>query len=149
MSDRGAPDVAVDDIADGGFDDDGFEDDADPWLYPAQTVIEAASATPVRTAAPRSVFELAQAVATLKACGRFGNAAGFETTAPPTLSSVTKAGDVTRCSGSRYPSSRWTEERFEQERVRRAKQRPPRPTKRAKSRGRKLLDLIGPEESDA
>jgi len=50
-----------------------------------------------------------------------------------------------RVVGAAYPP-RWTGEDFERERLRRAKQRPPKPTKKAKTRSRKLLELIGPDD---
>lgn len=54
----------------------------------------------------------------------------------------------TKVVGANYPP-RWTEADHERERVRRAKQRPPKPTRKAKTRGRKLLDLIGaPDDCD-
>jgi len=55
------------------------------------------------------------------------------------------ADGVTRTVGAAYPA-RWTPEDEERERLRRAKQRPPKPTKQAKTRGHKLLDWIGSDD---
>ena len=43
--------------------------------------------------------------------------------------------------GAQYPSARWTQERADREQARRARQRPPKPT--FKSRSRKLSRLLG------
>jgi hypothetical protein len=53
------------------------------------------------------------------------------------------ADGITRHTGAQYPANRWTEEREEAERQRRARQRPPKPTKAARTRSRKLLEMIG------
>ena len=43
--------------------------------------------------------------------------------------------------GAQYPSARWTQDRADREQARRARQRPPKPT--FKSRSRKLSRLLG------
>ena len=52
---------------------------------------------------------------------------------------------VLRCVGAHYPANRWTPERQMLEEERRARQRPPRPTKRYLRKGRKLDALVGPD----
>jgi hypothetical protein len=95
---------------------------------------------------PRSVFDLAtidaRPVALLKT-----------PELPPTADRVNPqryAGPLgaLRVNGCRYPSNRWTDERVECERIRRAKQRPPKPTKLVKTRSKKLRDLIGNQFDD-
>ena len=45
--------------------------------------------------------------------------------------------------GMAYPSARWTQERADREQARRARQRPPKPTKAAKTTSKKLSRLLG------
>jgi hypothetical protein len=125
-----------------------FEEDAgDEVDYGAQPfeqrVVNARDVAPPVTLAPASVFEMAAAM--LKRGGRFGHADGFRDEPPPRRQRVTveRDGGVTRCVGAQYPANRWDAERHEQERIRRAKQRPPKPTRKAKTRSRKLLEIIG------
>lgn len=119
------------------------DDDDDFCAPPVRRVVPAAQAQALTGLGPASVFTMADAAAASKALrsgGRFGSAEGFEP-APPYAerrATVTRADGVTRCTGSQYPSNRWDEAREEQEKARRARQKPPRPTKRAKSRGRKV-----------
>jgi len=53
---------------------------------------------------------------------------------------------TTRVVGGQYPDGRWTAAREASEIARRAKQRPPKPTRMFKTRSKKLLDLIGSED---
>lgn len=117
--------------------------------YPHHTVGAQWSAPPVTTA-PRSIFDLGAEFKKLKRAGRFGAAQGFKTTtpAPPRMvARVEVEQGVTRHVGAAYPS-RWTPEDEERERQRRARQRPPRPTKKARTRSRKLVELVGNDEQD-
>lgn len=113
--------------------------------FPSHSVTRAGETSAPVTTAPRSIWDMAKAAASmLKRGGRFGDAAGFETHAP-TKARIERSPGVTRHVGASYPV-RWTEEDQERERQRRARQKPPRPPKKAKTRGRKLLDLISPED---
>ena len=122
---------------------DGMRDTA--WDFPEHLQVAAADAPRVATTGPRSIFDLAGTAARLRAGGRFGAASGFLPSAapPPT---VQREPGVVRVTGAQYPANRWTEERQEQERQRRARQKPPRPTKRARTKSKKLRDLIGHED---
>lgn len=127
------------------------ERDAEEVDYGAQPFeqrrVNVRDVAPPVTLAPASVFEMAAAM--LRRGGRFGNADGFDTR-PPAKQRVTveREAGVTRCTGAQYPANRWDAERFEQERIRRAKQRPPKPTRKAKTRGRKLLEIIGTPDDE-
>jgi hypothetical protein len=104
--------------------------------------VDARSVAPPQTFAPASVFAMAAAM--VKRGGRFGHADGFRNSKPPKQRvTVERDGGVTRIVGAQYPANRWDAERHEQERIRRAKQRPPKPTRKAKTRSRKLLEIIG------
>lgn len=88
--------------------------------------------------APRSVFDLGE-LAALTA--RPSRQAGDRT--PPRFATrVEIAEGVTRCMGAAYPA-RWTPEDEERERQRRARQKPPTPPKSAKTKSRKLVELVG------
>lgn len=119
------------------------DDDDEFYAPPVRRIVPAAQAQAITGLGPASIFDMAAAAKAAKALrmgGRFGGAGGFDP-APPYAeqrATVTRADGVTRCTGSKYPSNRWDEAREEQERQRRARQKPPRPTKRAKSRGRKV-----------
>ena len=98
------------------------------------------------TTAPRSIFDLGAMYRGKRLDQSF--AAGLRPDDKPAkLQRVERDTGVVRCVGASYPV-RWTPEEEERERQRRARQRPPRPTKKAKTRGRKLLDLIGPGPMD-
>jgi len=124
-----------------------FDDTDDEDFIPVvRRVVPAKGTSAPVTWAPRSIFELAAAAAKLlKVRGRFGDAAGINTKGG--VSSVDLASGVTRYAGASYPA-RWTAEDQERERKRRARQKPPRPSKRAKTRSRKLLDIIGDDDGD-
>lgn len=107
-------------------------------------LVKAADARPVQTAGFSSVFSMADAAKASKALrliGRFGAAAGFE---PAPYRVEREAGRVRLV--RLLPEE--TEEWQERERARRARQRPPRPTKKAQTRGKKLLDMIGEGSPD-
>lgn len=125
-------------------------DDGD--LLPVTRRVLPAKGQPVpMTFAPRSVFEMASMMATkLKLHGRFGAASGFDDRKPEPSRVVAKVdlgNGRTKVVGANYPP-RWTEHDVEKERQRRARQKPPKPTKKAKTRGRKLLELIGDDNDD-
>ena len=101
-------------------------------------------APPATATAPRSVFDLAEIGRQFKLRERFGDAAGFQ---PQQPAKVERDAGIVRHVGASYPV-RWTEADHERERKRRAKQKPPKPRRRAKTHGRKLLDLIGDDIYD-
>lgn len=105
-------------------------------LVPALKQPETIQAGPMAAA---SVFALAAA----------GQALGHKLWRQPATEAapyrVERDGDRTRLIRMRPEE---TAEWQERERIRRAKQRPPRPPKGAKTRGKKLLELIGPGEDE-
>jgi hypothetical protein len=120
-------------------------DDA-PEPMPVHRLVSAADAPPVETRAAASVFTLADAAKAahaLRTFGRFGAASGFEP-APYRVERSYADGTVRMI--RQRPED--TEEWQERERVRRAKQRPPKPTRKAKTRGKKLLEMIGEANDD-
>ena len=122
----------------------------DAFDYPRHDVVSASAAAAPETTAPRSIFDFAAAFTKIKARARFASSDGFRTTSAATANPVNRVEielGVTRHVGAAYPA-RWTSEDEERERQRRARQRPPRPTRKAKTRGRKLLDLIGGDDSE-
>ena len=116
-----------------------IDDDFDFPVHRVLTATEPRPMAPPRTIAPSSIFNLAATVDRLKSFGRFGDSAGFT---PPTLR-VHREGDRVRVVRLREDE---TEEWRERERIRRAKQRPPKPTKKAKTRGAKLMEMIGGDD---
>lgn len=128
-------------------DDDGEADDA--FDFPEKRKVPAGEWTAGKVRGPCSIFALAATAARLKSGGRFGHAAGFlPSPAPAPTPTVQREGGVVKVTGAQYPANRWTEEREEQERQRRARQKPPRPTKRARTKSRKLRDLIGEDNHE-
>lgn len=112
--------------------------------FPAQSIVLASSAGAYATDAPRSVFDLHRRP--LMGSVGFGGT-GLFSTEPKIVRKVEVADGVTRIVGAAFPV-RWTAEDEERERVRRAKQRPPKPTRKAKTRSRKLMDMIGVDDGD-
>lgn len=107
------------------------EVDLDPIV---QRLLPALACEPLRPSGPSSIFGLAETAQALWRNGRFGDAAGFKASTPaPT---VKREPGVVRVVGARYPDNRWTEEKEERERERRARQIVPRPTRRVITRGR-------------
>ncbi len=110
------------------------DDDAEP---PTVRILAPAIGTaPPRTSASRSIFELGAALARRKE--PHGDQSEPEPRPAAAFVQCVRLGGVVRCTGAQYPAARWTEEKAEAERVRRAKQRPPRPTKAARTRGAKV-----------
>ena len=120
-------------------------DDADTAFdFPVKLWRTTEDAAPMpSTIAPSSIFDLAATALALKTRGRFGDAAGFE--ARPPRPTVVRQDGVVRVVGGQYPANRWDAGREEQERQRRARQKPPRPTKKAKTRGKKVRRWDGEE----
>ena len=112
--------------------------------YPAHVVVRAGDAPLLQIDTPRSVFDLADIGRQFRLRERFGDAAGFENSPPVRIE---RTAGVIKHVGASYPV-RATGEDIERERVRRAKQRPPKPSRKAKTRSRKLLDLIGVDDGD-
>lgn len=114
-------------------------DDDTAFDFPTHAFVPASRAAPVVTIAPASIFAMADAMRTAKDQrnpGRFDAAAGFQ----PAPYRVERDGDRVRVVRL-LPGE--TDEWKERERARRARQRPPKPVRRAKTRGKKLLEMIG------
>jgi hypothetical protein len=126
----------------------GDHDDEEP-VHRVRT--KAGALPPPETNSPRSVFELGYSVASApvrlhRYCvpgSSTGSAASAS--APPrrAVNIVARAGDRVRVSGLAYPGDRWTAERAEKERIRRAKQIVPRPSAAAKQFNFKREPLVG------
>jgi hypothetical protein len=116
--------------------------EAEIWAeqQPVHRVVAAAGLAPPVTRAARSVFDLA---AGLCDDAPDESAAALEPPYRVEVRQVIRAGGSTVHVGCAYPSNRWTPEREEQERARRARQKPPKPVKGARTRSRKLIDLVG------
>ncbi|WP_128000943.1 hypothetical protein [Piscinibacter defluvii] len=121
------------------------ENEVDPYCYPVHRQVPAAGAPRPESVAPRWIFELASSNIKIARFDPHPGKARSTGSGPPlrTFTLALREAGATRCMGGQYPSDRWTAEREEKERARRARQRPPRPPKGAKTRGRKLFDLIG------
>lgn len=103
------------------------EDTDDEFDYPVHTVVSAAATVRPTALGPSSIFDVAAILAGAKVLlkqGRFGDDAGFEV-------QVVRLDGVTRVQGQAYPSNRWTPEKEEKELARRARQKPPKPTRKA------------------
>lgn len=120
-----------------------LESDADDdFDFPVRRVVSAAEAAPLKADAPRSIFDVATLLRmsnALRVHGRTGHDEAFK----PATSEVKRIEGGARVVGAAYPANRWTPEREEAERARRARQKPPKPVKKARTRSRKLLELIG------
>jgi hypothetical protein len=99
---------------------------------PVHRIVSAADAPPVQTVAVSSIFGLAATVQSLKR-GRFGTAEQFEP-APYRVERSYADGTLRVIRQRPEETAEWQE----RERVRRAKQRPPKPTAKAKTRGKKV-----------
>jgi hypothetical protein len=114
------------------------DDLPEPDDMPVHRVVALAEAEPLHIRAVTSVFNLAAAAARLKR-GRFGADEQFTAPAPYRVER-SYADGVHRVIRQRPEE---TPEWQEREAARRARQRPPKPTRKAKTRSRKLLELIG------
>lgn len=145
MQRHAAPPPPVDD----GSDADACADVDTPWDFPARSLVAAADVPPPKTAAVSSIWGMAALVASvkgMKAQGRFGAAAGFVASSPSPA--VVREGAVVRVTGARYPADRMTEAKEEAERQRRARQKPPKPSKKARTRGKKVRQWDGEGDYD-
>jgi hypothetical protein len=103
------------------------ETEDDEFDYPVHTVVSAAATVRPVALGPSSIFDVAAILSSARVMlkqGRFGDDAGFEVQA-------VRLEGVTRVQGQAYPSNRWTPEKEEKEIARRARQKPPRPTRKA------------------
>lgn len=112
----------------------------DAFDFPERRVISARQAEPVKTRAPASIFAMAGMLRSARPARP-----AFAVSAPAALPAVAveRREGVTRIVGAMYPAGRWTPEKEEAERIRRAKQRPPKPTAAAKTRGKKVREWDG------
>ena len=106
-------------------------------------MIQAADAPKLRTRAQSSIWAVAQAIADDKRVHLGKTGPECE---PQTLQAVHREHGVTRVMGAQYPANRWTQEREEQERARRARQVLPKPPKGARTKSRKLIEMMGGDE---
>lgn len=140
------PPLPVDD----GGDADACADEVNtPWDFPARSVVAAVDLPPPKTAAVASIWGMAALVASvkgMKAQGRFGAATWFVASSPSPA--VVREGAVVRVTGARYPADRMTEAKEEAERQRRARQKPPKPSKKARTRGKKVRQWDGEGDYD-
>jgi len=137
LFDQPAPPPPADDGPDDFFDEDPFV------TTPIHHMVVSASLTPApQTSGIRSVFDLAARVLACPARARKERPQPHQA---PRHGRTLRDGDCTRHVAMRHDE---TEEWQERERQRRARQRVPRPSSKAKTRSRKLLDLIGPGEDD-
>lgn len=96
---------------------------------------------PEAVSAPVSVFNLATSMFQL----RSKTAATPAPKAGKYASRMQPTKGVLRVEGAAYPA-RWTAEDHKREEQRRARQRPPRPTAKARTKSEKLIALLGVEE---
>lgn len=108
--------------------------------FPRRVMVDAATLEVPATRAKRSIFDLAKTYRRFRKQLEMSSSGGHIRIEAKVVNS-----GVTQFFGASYPS-RCTLEDEERERVRRARQKPPPPSKRAKTRGRKLLEIIGDEE---
>jgi predicted component of type VI protein secretion system len=122
---------------------EGEAPDDDPFVSApiVHRVVLALEAEPPQTTGIRSVFDL-PAVVLSKPPGPEKP----EPAAQPRYGRTVRELGVTRHIAMRHDE---TEEWQERERARRARQRVPRPSRKARTRGKKLLDLIGQEAATA
>ncbi|CAB4159787.1 hypothetical protein UFOVP726_16 [uncultured Caudovirales phage] len=123
-----------------------LERDDQPEPGPVHRLVKAADAEPLKVIPVASIFGLADTFKALKR-GRFGARAQPRDTPAPAVGEPAPyrversyADGVHRVIRQRPEE---TAEWQEKERARRAKQRPPKPTRKAKTRSKKLLELIG------
>lgn len=122
------------------------ERDDVPEPMPVHRTVSAAEAEPLRQLGVSSVFGMADAALAAKALRQFGRFGAAQASEPaPYRVERSYADGSTRVIRQRPEE---TEEWQERERVRRAKQRPPKPTAKAKTRGKKVRRWDGEEHDD-
>jgi hypothetical protein len=109
---------------------------------PVHRIVSAADAPPVQTVAVSSIFGLAATVQSLKR-GRFGAAEQFEP-APYRVERSYAEGTLRVIRQRPEETAEWQE----RERVRRAKQRPPKPSAKVRTRGKKVRQFDGESFDD-
>lgn len=120
-------------------------DDA-PDPMPVHRVVSAAEAEPLKGLGVSSIFGMADAARAAKAlrqCGRFGAAQAGEP-APYRVERSYAEGSVRVIRQRPEETAEWQE----REAARRAKQRPPKPTAKAKTRGKKVRRWDGEEHDE-
>jgi hypothetical protein len=117
-------------------------DEDTEWDFPAHRAVSAAEAPPVQTVAVSSIFGLADTLRQLKR-GRFGAPEQFDP-APYRVERSHADGTVRVIRQRPDETAEWREK----EAARRARQRPPKPTKKAKTRSKALLEMIGENRDD-
>lgn len=110
--------------------------------YPVQRVVKVEDADPIRPPVVRSIFDVGVNVEELQSMARMLTSNG-RTGRCEVFRRVQRDEGRQEVIGAMYPAARWTPEREEQERARRARQKPPKPVKKARTRSKKLLELIG------
>lgn len=118
------------------------DDLPEPDALPVRRVIRAVDAEPLKVIAVSSVFGLAETARALKR-GRFGTREQFEP--PPYRVERSYADGSVRVIRQRVEE---TAEWQEREAARRARQRPPKPTAKAKTRGKKVRAWDGEGSDD-
>lgn len=113
---------------------------ADPedsdWDYPEHTRIRATDAPAPKVRAPASVFDLALCPVRVR----------MAQTSPDTGSSTRIVREPNGLVRVTRVAIQETDEWRERERIRRAKQKPPKPSKAAKTKGEKLMAMIGGDD---
>jgi hypothetical protein len=113
---------------------------------PVHRIVSAADAPPVQTVAFASVFTMADAAKAAKALQQFGRFGAEQASEPAPYRVERSYADGTLRVIRQRPEE--TAEWQEREQRRRAKQRPPKPTAKAKTRGKKVRQWDGEESDD-
>ncbi|KQP02473.1 hypothetical protein [Pseudorhodoferax sp. Leaf265] len=116
-------------------------EDADDFDSPVIRTLVAADGLPIPPAAaksPASIFQLADRPIRVRAPKN-------EEPISACYAHLSVASGVTRVAGAAYPI-RWTQADHQREVERRQRQRPPRPTKGARTKSKKLRNLIGDDD---
>lgn len=135
---------AVDCVSAGQLPDADLDDDGPDVAPPVHRIVPAAGCARPSTRGLVSVFDLARQDGTRGLRLAMQSASGASGQDRRFTQAQRDAG-TTRVTGGQYPADRWTAEREAHELARRARQRPPRPTAKAKTRGRKVRAWDGEE----
>lgn len=118
------------------------DDIPEPDAQPVRRIVKASEAEPLRTIPVSSIFGLAATVKSLKR-GRFGTREQFEP-APYRVERSYADGSVRVIRQRVEETAEWQE----REAARRARQRPPKPTAKARTRGKKVRAWDGEGHDD-
>lgn len=114
---------------------DSYQDDDDDPLVTTpviRRVVQAATASPLRVSGPASIFDMANTTPLTVRMERKSDVQQF--------TRVERSSGTVRCVRIlEQDTSEWQQ----REAARRARQRPPKPTAKAKTKSRKLLDMVG------